>query len=64
MIGYSESQPRLDDLRAPFGKLGEGMERSFMYIMAIYPKQRLAVITPHNLMCAPKFVNDRLRLVH
>jgi hypothetical protein len=35
-----------------------------MDIMAIYPQQRLAVITPHNLMCAPKFVDDRLRLVH
>jgi hypothetical protein len=32
--------------------------------VAIYPKQRLAVITPHNFMCAPKFVDDRLRLVH
>ena len=64
MIGYSESEPRFDDLRVPFHKLGEGMKRSFMYIMTIYPQQRLAVITSHNLMCAPKFVDDRLRLFH
>ena len=64
MIGYSESEPRFNDLRVPFHKLGEGMKRSFMDIMAIYPQQRLAVITAHNLMCVPKFVDDGLRLAH
>jgi len=35
-----------------------------MHIMTIHPQQRLAVVAPQNLMSAPKFVDDRLRLVH
>jgi hypothetical protein len=35
-----------------------------MHIVAIHPQERLAIVAPHDLMRAPKFVDDRLRLVH
>ena len=53
MIGHAEGQPGLRHLDAAFAKLGEGVKRAFMDVVAVHPQQRLAVVAPHDLMGVP-----------
>jgi len=40
------------------------MKRALMHIVTIDPQQRLAIVAQQNLVSAPKFVDDGLRLAH
>src|SRR5262245_42584358 len=64
MIGDSEGETWLGDLRAARLELAEGVERSFMHVMAVDPQQRLAVVAPHDLVGRPKLVEQGQRLAH
>jgi hypothetical protein len=58
MIGDSEGEAWLGDPRAARFELAEGVERSFMHVMAVDPQQRLAVVAPHDLVRRPKLVEQ------
>src|SRR5215510_1458411 len=64
MIGDSEGEAWLGDPRAARFELAEGVERSFMHVMAVDPQQRLAVVAPHDLVGCPKLVEQGQRLAH
>jgi len=64
MIGNAKRQRWFGDPGAAFGKFAERMKRPFVYIVTIDPEQRLAVFASQNLVSAPKFIYDSLRLGH
>ena len=64
VVGDAEGQARLGDRHAALGQLAEGVERALVHIMPVHPKQRLAILAPHDLVGGPNLVDDRLGLVH
>ncbi len=64
MIRDTEGETWLGDPRAARLELAEGVERSFMHVMAVDPQQRLAVVAPHDLVGRPKLVEQGQRLAH
>ena len=44
--------------------LAEGVERTFMHVMAIDPEQGGAILAPRDLVRRPQFVDQGLGLAH
>src|SRR5262249_59183937 len=57
MIGDSEGETWLGDPRAARLDLAEGVERSFMHVMAVGPQPRLAVVAPPDPVGRPQLVH-------
>ncbi len=64
MVGDSEGETWFGNPRAARFDLAEGVERSFMHVMAVDPQQRLAVVAPDDLVGRPQLVEKGQRLAH
>src|SRR5215470_7322377 len=64
VVGNSECQPRFGNPATALLHLAESMERTFMHIVPIDPKQRSSVVATHNLMRRPQLVHEGRRLTH
>ena len=64
MVGDPESQLRLGNTAATRHHLTEGMKRTLMHIMPVYPEERGPVVAAHNLVRRPQFVDQGLGFVH
>ncbi len=64
VVGERQVGPASGDRGAAVGELGEGVERSFVHIMAVHPEERVAVLGPQDLVRRPQLVDQGLRFVH
>ena len=64
MIGDAEGEAGLGHRASARLHLGEGVERAFMHVVAIDPKQRGAVLAPRDLVRRPQLVDQGLGFAH
>src|SRR5499427_3155015 len=64
MVGNSECQPRFGNPATALLHLAESVERPFVHIVPVDPKQGGSVVATHNLMRRPQLVYEGQGLTH